>query len=203
MIRKFLVQKFGRWLLRLFYRVEVHGVENYHAAPSKKVIIANHVSYLDGLLLAVFLPEIPTFAIDAEISKIWWIRPFLKFVSIYPLDAKKPWAIKSLTQLVQKNVPVVIFPEGRLTTTGGVMDVFPGAALLVTKADADFVPVQLIGVEKSYWGHLRGRQELFPKITIVIQPSIKPLKQAESLHETRVQVTQQIKTILNSMVVSR
>ena len=57
-----------RGLLRLLYRVEVSGLENYHKAGPRVLIIANHTSLLDGLLLYAWLPETPTFAINDEIA---------------------------------------------------------------------------------------------------------------------------------------
>ncbi|MGH8552698.1 MAG: 1-acyl-sn-glycerol-3-phosphate acyltransferase, partial [Methylococcales bacterium] len=51
-------------LLTFFYKVEVCGVENYEKAGPRVLIVANHVSYLDALLLGVFLPDPVTFAIN-------------------------------------------------------------------------------------------------------------------------------------------
>ncbi len=51
-------------MLRLVYRVEVHGLEHAHAAMPRAVIAANHASFLDGLLLGAFLPGRPVFAVD-------------------------------------------------------------------------------------------------------------------------------------------
>ena len=52
-------------LLRLLYRVELRGIENYAAAGERVVIVANHVSFLDAVLIACFLPGRPTFAINS------------------------------------------------------------------------------------------------------------------------------------------
>ena len=74
----------GRWLLqhvlRLAYGVRVTGLEHYAQAGKRVLIVANHTSFLDAALLAVFLPDRLTFAINTEISKRWWIRPLLKIV---------------------------------------------------------------------------------------------------------------------------
>src|SRR3546814_11325351 len=63
-------------LLRLCYRVEVHGREHITAAGAKAVIVVNHVFFLDGALLAAFLPGPPVFAIDPHTATRWSVRPF-------------------------------------------------------------------------------------------------------------------------------
>ncbi|MDD5115217.1 MAG: 1-acyl-sn-glycerol-3-phosphate acyltransferase, partial [Methylobacter sp.] len=56
-----------RWLLTLIYKVEVKGLDNYKKAGERVLIIANHTSFLDPLLLGVFLPDEITFAINTHI----------------------------------------------------------------------------------------------------------------------------------------
>lgn len=166
------IHTFARWLLRLLYDVEVRGAENYARARTRRLIIANHTSFLDAVLLTAFLPERPTFAINTEIAKRWWVRPLLWAVKVHPLDPTKPMAVKILTELARDGVPIVIFPEGRLTVTGAIMKVYEGPGLIADKADADLVPVQIDGALYSPFSRLRGkvRQRWFPKITLTILP---------------------------------
>ncbi len=49
-----LIKKFLHWLLTLIYKVEVNGLENYAKAGKRVLIISNHTSFLDPLLLGVF-----------------------------------------------------------------------------------------------------------------------------------------------------
>ncbi len=164
-----------RWLLRLLFAVEVRGEENYARAGRNRVIIANHTSFLDAALLTAFLPERPTFAIATDIFRRWWVRPFLWAAKVHPLDPTKPMAIKILTELARDGVPIVIFPEGRLTVTGALMKVYEGPGLIADKADADLIPVQIDGAQFSIFSRLRGkvRQRWFPKITLTILPPRK------------------------------
>ena len=169
------IHTFIRWLLRLLYRVEVRGEENYAKAGARRVIIANHTSFLDAALLTAFLPERPTFAINTEIARRWWVRPFLWMAKVYPLDPTKPMAIKILTELARSGTPVVIFPEGRLTVTGALMKVYEGPGLIADKADADLIPVQIDGATRTPFSRLKGkvRQRWFTKITLTILPPRK------------------------------
>ncbi len=162
----------ARWLLRLLFKVEVRGEENYLRAGTNKVIIANHSSFLDAALLTVFLPERPTFAIDTQIARKWWVRPFLWAVNVHPLDPTKPMAIKILTELARGGTPIAIFPEGRLTVTGALMKVYEGPGLIADKADADLIPVQISGAQYSKFSRLAGKARLrwFPRIVMTILP---------------------------------
>ncbi len=166
------IHTFFRWLLRLLYRVEVRGGENYHKAGARRVIIANHTSFLDAALLTAFLPERPTFAINTAIARRWWVRPFLWMARVHPLDPTKPMAIKILTEVARSGTPVVIFPEGRLTVTGALMKVYEGPGLIADKADADLIPIQIDGATRTPFSRLKGkvRQRWFPKITLTILP---------------------------------
>ena len=60
-----LIKRFFHWLLTTVYRVKVKGLENYYKAGERVVIIANHTSFLDAILLATFLPDKLTFAVNS------------------------------------------------------------------------------------------------------------------------------------------
>ena len=62
----------------------------------------NHVSYLDGPLIAAFLPGYPMFAIDTAQAAKWWVRPLLAGADIYPMDPTRPMATKSLIQVAAR-----------------------------------------------------------------------------------------------------
>ncbi len=157
-------------LLRLIYRVEVKGLLNFHKAGPRSLIIANHVSLMDGLLLATFLPTKPTFAIATHMVKKWWVRPLLGLVDVFPLDPTRPLATKALIRVVESGRPCVIFPEGRLTLTGALMKIYEGPGMIADKADADMLPVRIDGAQFTPFSRLRGKLRLrwFPQITISI-----------------------------------
>lgn len=159
-------------VLRLLYRVEVRGKEHYEAAGERAVIVVNHVSFLDGILLGAFLPKKPTFAVDTFIAKQWWVKPFLKLVDVFTVDPTNPLATKSLIKVVQDDRQVVIFPEGRITVTGALMKVYEGPGLIADKAGAPILPVRIDGAQYSPFSRLKGKLRLrwFPKITITILP---------------------------------
>jgi acyl-[acyl-carrier-protein]-phospholipid O-acyltransferase/long-chain-fatty-acid--[acyl-carrier-protein] ligase len=157
-------------LLRLVYRVEVRGLENYRSVGDRAVIVVNHVSLLDGLLLAAFLPDKPVFAVNTHIAKQWWARPLLALVDTFTMDPTKPMAAKSLIKKGQSGRKCVIFPEGRITVTGALMKVYEGPAMVADKSDAPVLPVRIDGAQYTPFSRIRDkvRIRLFPKITITV-----------------------------------
>jgi acyl-[acyl-carrier-protein]-phospholipid O-acyltransferase/long-chain-fatty-acid--[acyl-carrier-protein] ligase len=164
---------FGRFILKTLYRVEVRGIEHYHAAGERVLILPNHTSLLDPVLLALFLPDSPLFVINLFIARTWlWLRPFLAMMRTWPVDPTNPFAMKSLITELKKGGRCVIFPEGRITTTGGLMKIYDGAAMLADKTGAVLLPVRIDGVQFSKASYLAGKYPLraFPKITLTFLP---------------------------------
>jgi acyl-[acyl-carrier-protein]-phospholipid O-acyltransferase / long-chain-fatty-acid--[acyl-carrier-protein] ligase len=155
---------------RLLYRVELRGIENYAAAGPRAVIIANHVSFLDGALIAAFLPGRPTFAINSFTAQRWWAKPALALFDAFPVDPTNPLATKSLIKAVAAGRRCVIFPEGRITVTGALMKIYEGPGMVADKADAEILPVRIDGAQFTIFSRLRGKLRLrwFPKITLTL-----------------------------------
>ncbi len=170
-----LLKEILRFILTLVYRVDVIGLENFKQAGERVVIIANHSSFLDAALLAAFLPEKFTFAVDTQIAKKWWVRFFLRVVDAYPVDPTNPIAIKSLIEYVRQDKKCVIFPEGRITVTGALMKIYEGPGLIADKADAVLLPICIQGAQYSPFSRMRGKMPISfaPKITLTIFPSQK------------------------------
>ena len=175
-------------IFKALYRVEIRGLENYRAAGDRAVIVANHVSLLDALLLGTFLPGKPTFAVDTHIAKKWWVKPFLLLAEALPVDPTSPLATKTMIKAVREGRHCVIFPEGRLTVTGSLMKVYEGPGMIAEKADAMIVPIRIDGAQYTPFSRLRGKLRLrwFPKIRITILPPRKfDAPEADSARERR------------------
>ncbi|SEQ73225.1 acyl-[ACP]--phospholipid O-acyltransferase [Sphingobium sp. YR768] len=166
------IKSLFRGLLRLLYRVEVSGAENMPAVGTPAVVVVNHVSFLDGLLLAAFLPGKPTFAVHTRIARAWWIKPFLPLFDAFPVDPTNPMAAKAMVKAVREGRTLVIFPEGRITVTGALMKIFDGPGMVADKADAPIIPVRIDGAQFTPFSRLRGKVRLrsFPKIKLTVLP---------------------------------
>ncbi len=161
-----------RGTLRFAYGVEVVGGHNMPARTAPAVIVVNHVSFLDGLLLAAFLPGKPTFAVHTRIAKAWWVKPFLRLFDAFPVDPTNPMAAKAMVRRVREDRTLVIFPEGRITVTGALMKIFDGPGMIADKAGAPLVPVRIDGAQFTPFSRLRGKLRLrwFPRIRITVLP---------------------------------
>ena len=60
-----------RWVLTRLYKVKVKGLEHYPADAERVMVVANHTSFLDAVLLYAFMPVKLTFAINTVISQGW------------------------------------------------------------------------------------------------------------------------------------
>ncbi len=168
---RFLVQT----LLKFLFRLELKGTMQ---PASKLLIISNHQSFLDGLLLGAFLPVQPTWLIHKQIVEQWHFRLFLRFLPHLAIDSKSPMSIKAIVNLIESGTPVVIFPEGRITMTGSLMKIYEGPAFVAAKTGAQIAPVWIDGSVHSKFSRMKrsGAGDLplrwFPKIRITMFPPV-------------------------------
>ncbi len=159
---------------RLLHGVALRGVENLPPAGTACVITPNHQSFLDGCLLACVLPGEPVFAVDRAITLQWWARPFLAPVDVLPVDPANPYAVREMVRVVQGGRKLVIFPEGRITRTGGLMKMYDGAGLVAERAGVMVVPVRIEGLQFSPFSRMRGKLRLrwFPRLSVTVLPPV-------------------------------
>lgn len=159
-------------LFAWFFQVRITGSEHYANAGERVLIVANHTSYLDPLLLWAFLPDEVTFAINTQVAERWWVKPALRFVRVFTMDPTNPMSTKALTRYLQKDRKAVIFPEGRITVTGALMKIYDGAGLIAEKSDAVLLPMRIDGAQYSRFSRLHGvvRLRWFPRISLNFLP---------------------------------
>jgi acyl-[acyl-carrier-protein]-phospholipid O-acyltransferase/long-chain-fatty-acid--[acyl-carrier-protein] ligase len=198
-----MVKQLVRWLLERLYRVKVIGFEHYRAAGERVLILANHTSYLDPILLWAFLPDEVTFAINTHVAEEWWVKPGLYFAKVFPMDPMNPLSIKALTHYLKEDRKAAIFPEGRITVTGALMKVYDGAALVAEKSGAALLPIRIDGAQYTPVSHLHGvvRLRWFPRITLNILPprKLEPLPNHDA-HERRQLMGMMVTDLMSDMM---
>ena len=160
-----------RAFLKVLFRIELSGDPSVFI-NERTLIVANHESFLDGLLIGLMMPVDAVFVVHSQIARRPLFAIMLRFVKHLAVDSTSPLAMKQIVRLVESGQPVVIFPEGRITRTGSLMKVYDGAAFVAAKTGATIVPVRIDGAARSYFGRLAGvyPRKLFPKVSIAIQP---------------------------------
>lgn len=169
------VRSIFRAIFFVLYRVKIKGLENYNQAGKRVLLVANHVSFLDAALVAAYLPEKITFAVNTHIARKWWFKPFLSVVDAYPLDPTNPLSIKKLIEILRTDRKVMIFPEGRITVTGSLMKIYEGTGMIADKTQAVILPIHIEGAQLTPFSRLKGKFQIrwFPQIKLTILPSRK------------------------------
>jgi 1-acyl-sn-glycerol-3-phosphate acyltransferase len=145
-----------RLLLRLLSNTTVAGAE--HVPPTGPCILAfNHLGYLDGAVLYGLSPRPDVTAVVAAMvgdkplerigvtmaGGIWIAR-----------GASDRAALETALDVLAAGRAVAIAPEGRISTTGGLLPAQPGTAFLAVRGQAPIVPVAITGTERA-WADLR------------------------------------------------
>jgi acyl-[acyl-carrier-protein]-phospholipid O-acyltransferase/long-chain-fatty-acid--[acyl-carrier-protein] ligase len=100
----------------------------------------------------------------------------LRAVPHVVLEPSRPLGVKRLVQQVRGGRTVVIFPEGRATTTGTVMKAYDAAGVIASRCAAPVVPVRVEGTLRSVFSAVGGnyRKTLFPRVTVHVHAAIDP-----------------------------
>ncbi|HRD64948.1 MAG TPA: AMP-binding protein [Candidatus Competibacter sp.] len=192
------LQRLARGLLRRLFRVELRGWEHYPHDEPRLLVVANHVSYLDGALLAAFLPDMPIFVINTHMARHWWVKPFIAVTRHVSIDPTNSHYLKTLIQHLKAGERVAVFPEGRISVTGALMKIYEGPALAADKAGAALLPVYIEGAQYSLLSRLGGivRRRLLPRIRLTMLPPRRLVATAGNGRARRRQLGRQLDDLM-------
>ncbi len=191
-----------RVLARLLFRVDI-DFRQTDFSHSRLLVVANHESFLDGLLLGLFLPINPVFVVHTGVANNFWFRILLSQVDYLAVDPTSPMAMKKVIRLIESGRPVVIFPEGRITQTGSLMKVYDGPAFVAAKTGATVIPVRLDGASRSYFSRLSGKypKAVFPKIRLTVLPEAHfAMPEASTAKQRRRKAGEQMRRLMQEMI---
>ena len=198
--------RFLRFLLSRLFRVRVEG-DPGQLRGERVLVVANHDSVIDGALLGLFLPVRVTVALAVESLRHPIVRWLMRGVPHVLLQPQHPLSLKRLIRLVERGVPVVVFPQGPATTTGSLTKIYDSAAVIAARCNARIVPVRITGTLVSRFAAVGGRfpKRLFPRVTIRILPG-RTLPAAASLpgkRKRRLQADALLRILQDMMFASR
>lgn len=114
------------------------------------IVVANHISNWDPLILGFALPRPLCYMAKAELFDIPVLKSLLPRVYAFPIKrgAVDRQAIRTALELVKEGKILGIFPEGRRALAGAPIEVKPGAALIALKAGCTILPAACIGTNR-------------------------------------------------------
>ncbi len=197
-----------RWLIRLLLRVLLRLQVLGDLAPfwhaDRLLIVSNHHSRLDAVVLGLFLPRHPVVIVPSDEPPVWYVRMMLAYVPHEILDLHNAASMKRVLRLLRAGRPVVLFPEGRLVNSGAVMKIYPVPALVALKSGASVVPVHVEGASQwfSRSGSTSALTRWLPGVTLrVLSATRINGGAAGSARRRRAHATRRLGAIMQAMAV--
>jgi acyl-[acyl-carrier-protein]-phospholipid O-acyltransferase/long-chain-fatty-acid--[acyl-carrier-protein] ligase len=91
-----------KFIFQILFRIRTSGMDK-NIDTSKLLVIANHESFLDGLLLGLYLPFDPVFVVHTAVTRSWFFRLVLTQVDYLAVDTSSPMAVKKIIKLVESS----------------------------------------------------------------------------------------------------
>src|SRR5207249_886014 len=108
---------FGRLLVRCFYRVNAIGLENL--PDGGFLLVPNHISWVDALVLQLACPRPIRYVIDQEYYHKPVLHPILRVLGCIPISKRHSHAaVRDAAERISAREIVCVFPEGALERRG-------------------------------------------------------------------------------------
>jgi acyl-[acyl-carrier-protein]-phospholipid O-acyltransferase / long-chain-fatty-acid--[acyl-carrier-protein] ligase len=196
-----LIKSLLRSITGLLFRVQLRGNPDLKAA--RLLIIANHESFLDGLLLGLWLPQNPVFIVHTGVAANPLFKLVLMLCDYLTVDPTSPLAMKKVIRLLESGRPVVIFPEGRITLTGSLMKTYDGPAFVAAKTGATVLPIRIDGAARTFFSRMSGRfpRRLLPQISLTVcEPTRIEMPPGNTARERRRRAGDAMRRVMQNMI---
>ena len=163
------LMRFLSWVLvRTLYRLRLHGIEKNVPDEGAALLVCNHVSYMDALILSASVPRPVRFVMYYKIFQIpvmSWIFRTAKAIPIAGARENPEMMQRAFDEIdaaLADGQIVGIFPEGALTKDGDIAAFKSGVERILARANENgrpvpVVPMALKGMWASMWSHRDGR----------------------------------------------
>jgi 1-acyl-sn-glycerol-3-phosphate acyltransferase len=187
------VMRFLAWLLmRALYRLRIEGIEEHVPDDGPALLVCNHVSFVDALLLGGAVPRPVRFVMYYKIFRIPGLSWLFRTAGAIPIAGSKEdpvimqRAFAEIDATLARGDLVGIFPEGGLTADGEIATFRPGVERILAARPVPVVPLALRGMWDSMWSRResRGRKMRLPRrfrahVALVAAPPL-PAEQASA-----------------------
>jgi 1-acyl-sn-glycerol-3-phosphate acyltransferase len=172
-------------LIHTMYRVDKEGLANV-PAEGPCIVVCNHVSYVDALVISACVPRPIRFVMDHQIFKVPflnWVFRAMRTIPVAPgrVDpVLKEKAFTDAAAALRDGEVVGIFPEGSLTRDGEMHAFRGGVERMVTDTPVPVVPMALRGLWGSFFSRsadgkaMRRFRGMFARIALVAAPPVPP-----------------------------
>lgn len=143
-------------LVRMVYHVRAIHPERVPAGGGV-LMLSNHVSYMDALILAAACPRPLRFVMWDALYHVWWMNGFLRYVGTVPISATRAKdAVRTVATALKEGGVVCLFPEGEITRHGMMNELRKGFELMARQGHAKVMPVWLDGLYGSIFSFQGG-----------------------------------------------
>ncbi len=171
-----MIKLIARPLLRLLLRFRAYNTDALKS-PGPVLLLPNHVSWFDWLLLFVCLDDDWRFVTSEPASRV---SPLHRAIMVnrytFPVDPASPYAVKRMAEFLQGGGRLVLFPEGRLSLTGALMKLFDGTGFLMHKTNAKVITAYLRGAHRLPFSRHPGWTKCCPRVTAHYSELLTPPK---------------------------
>lgn len=134
------------------------AVSGLHLLPdTASVVVANHASYLDGILLTAVLPHRYRYVIKREITQVPLVGFFLRRIGAHFVDRYDPKRgasdARRIIQTANDGASLAFFPEGTFLREPGLRRFHNGAFTIATRSKMPLIPITIRGTRKMLPAH--------------------------------------------------
>ncbi|WP_420467825.1 lysophospholipid acyltransferase family protein [Panacagrimonas sp.] len=170
-------------LLSIGIPLRVRGLQ--HLPAGACLAVANHASYMDGLVLTAALPERYTFVVQDGAGRWPYVGLVLRRMgcSFVNRSSARDGAAQTrqLIRRVQEGESLAVFAEGTFEPDPGLLPFKKGAFLIAARAGVPVVPVGIRGTRDFFGGHRRGLR--WSRIEVEVGPPIAASTDAAALRD--------------------
>jgi len=157
----FLLRFIALVIMRVFYRIDVKGIENI-PLTGPALLISNHISWVDALLLIATSQRRIRFMMERSIFSHKWLKPLFKLMGIIPVsEADSPKKIVAslinARKIMDEGYLVCIFAEGRISRSGNLNAFKKGFTTILKGRDYPVIPIYIGGAWGSIFSYYHGR----------------------------------------------